>query len=743
MLTDEVEAFDDELGEHGPDTSIHAHTMHTAIDERPDSWDITLEGNSFSIAMQSNLSLECLAAQVQTYAAIFGPGHHFPPLDVSALAAKLTELHKSYSRREQEARATAKFKDFTPPDEMLTRDSIELRQLGSLDALIRARQTAIQPERFNEAKARTVFGDDNDIDRIVGIANGAHFDLPAGFVRTVTAPPNRPIQERIPKVFMAHAHKLWKARHALFLDNEALAAASDHADIHNNQAHWTPQPRKDEGRFLVDPSNANDGLHVLNSPEAKQLGRERYGAAKYPTIRSFATQWSNVIARSGRPMSEFSFYKDDWVNAFGQVTLDPKSAKLMCIPIGERHTLLQFTGNFGHCSMPAIFYTGLSSPTIRHIKPLIEGVVDGYCDDHAGLSHDSTVHADKAIGQQVLREVVGADVVCEKKDMAPAKEAVIIGYHVSTLTGLTRPPEAACDKLLLVFITCDVSAPHPLRFWELAAGLAERYSWILVGMRSFVQPFHHMKHVVGTAKNHTKVADSAAKFCIEMWKIMAVMLYLNPDAVAIPWMRLADSSANTPSALTKSDASPWKLCAGMYDISGELLSWTTHSLPYAISPASSQNHREFMGLLLSMILAYKTKHLYGSQVQVYMKWTGDNTTAIQWATANKCSSRAGQVTSMVITWFQVIAQIDIVQVEWTPGITMLEIDDGSRDVSNEKLLPALYLPTQRSGSALDHLFRICDPNARLQVGEHHAVFQEVNTLIRAVLADAVVGTAKH
>ena len=512
MLTDEVEPFDDELGEQGLEASIHAHTtIPTALDERPDNWLITLEGHSYNIAMQDCLSLEGLATQVQTYAAIFSPGHPFPHLDDKALAIKLAELHKSHSRLEQEARAIAKFKDFIPPDEMLTRDSVELQQLGSLDALIRARQATIQPQRFNEIKARAVFGSDDDIERIASIANGAHFDLPVGFVRTVTAPPNRPIQQRIPKVFMAHAHKLWKAGHALFLDNAALAVASDHADIHNNQAHWTPQPRKEEGRFLVDPSNAADGLHVLNSHEAKQLGRERYGAAKYPTIRSLATQWGKLIAQSGRPMREFSFYKDDWVNAFGQVTLDPESAKLMCMPIGDRHTLLQFTGNFGHCSLPAIFYTGLSSPTIRHIQPLIKGVVDGYCDDHAGLSHDSTVHADKAIGQQILRAVVGADVVCEKKDMAPAKEAVIIGYHVSTLTGLTRPPEAACDKLLLVFIACDVSLPHPLRFWELAAGLAERYSWILVGMRSFVQPFHHMKNVVGTGKGHKKLANSAAK----------------------------------------------------------------------------------------------------------------------------------------------------------------------------------------------------------------------------------------
>jgi hypothetical protein len=701
---------------------------------------VTLEGQSYDIAMQTINALDALSAQVKGYAAIFAPGSEFPTLDVPILAKKLGDLRQSYSRKEQEARAIALFNDFKPPAAMFTRDSEELRKLGSLAALITARQAVKHSSRFNELKARSVFGDDPDIDRIVDIAKGARIDLPPGFVRTVKAPANRPIQQRIPTVFLAHAYRLWLAGDALFLENAAVAGADDSADIHNNPAHWIPQPLKAEGRFLIDPSNTDEGLHALNSPEAKQLGRDRYGAARYPTIRSFATQWGRLIIESGRPMCEFSFYKDDWVNAFGQVTLTPESAKLMCMPIGDGHTLLQFTGNFGHCSLPAIFYTGLSSPTIRHIQPLIQGCLDGYCDDHAGMSHDSTVHADKAIGQATLRLVVSDDVVCKKKDVAPAKEAVIIGYHVSTLTGLTRPPDTACDKLLLIFTLCDVTAAHPLRFWELAAGLAERYSWILVGMRSFVQPFHHMKHVVGPTKGHTKKADSSARFCLEMWRIMAVMLYLNPTAVAIPWMRLADESVNTPTALTKSDASPWQLCAGIYDVDGALLSWTTYKLPYVIETNSSQNHREFMGLLLSMILAYRTKNLYGGQVNVHMKWTSDNTTAIKWATANKCSSRAGQVSSMAITWFQIVAQIDIVQVAWVPGVTMFEIDDGSRDKHNCKLVPDLFVQTHREGSALDRLFRICDPASQPQVGDHHAVFLETNALLRAILDEITVTT---
>jgi len=729
-----------------------AHTLHQALPapqpqqaapttSQPDDWVVSLEGKSYEF--RRDTSLDTIAMHVREYSGFFTHNLTFPDLDEAALLDKLNTLRTSYSRKELEAKAIAKCSAFTAPSEMFSRDTEALRSCGSIRALIASRLAENKPDRFNGEKATATFAQDTDFARIFDIATyGARLELPPDFVHTLEPPPNRSIQRRMPNVFLSHVHKLWAAGHALFIENSAIKEASDFAYTHNNQAHWVPQPNsinKEQGRFTIDPSNTDDGLWALNNPGSKILGQQRYGRAVYVSIIDYATEWAEYLQRTGHDMQECMLYKDDMDNAFGQIDLSPESAMLMCIPIGETHTCIQFTGNFGEQRMPVIFQVGISAPSVRLIRSKISGVMLGYVDDHVGMGHESVVHRDKVIGQNILKQAICDSIIAPKKDEPPAREQDVIGYRVSMLTGLIRPTDRACDKLLLVFLTCTVTEPYPRKFWELTAGLAERYSWVLVGMRSFVTPFHHMKSKLGNNKQHTKIADSAARFCLEMWRVVATMLFLNRDAVSIPWMRLARASVHKITALTKSDASPWKLCAGIYSDSHELLAWTTHSLPYAKETRTlHQNHRERMGELLALVLAYKTKKLYGGTVKVCMKWTSDNTAAIKWAVDSKCSSRTGQIANMVITWFQIVAQIDVVQVAWTPGATMLEIDDGSRDVHNPKLAPASFVQTEREGSALDTLFRLCDPDSTLQVGEHHTVFKNVHALMLAVLSESVL-----
>ena len=122
-------------------------------------------------------------------------------------------------------------------------------------------------------------------------------------------------------------------------------------------------------------------------------------------------------------MQDSSLYKDDMDNAFGQIDLDPESARLMCIPIGETHTCLQFTGNFGEQRMPVIFQVGISAPSVRLIRSKISGCMLGYVDDHVGMAHDSVVHQDKALGQSILRTAICDSIISVKKDEPPAKEA--------------------------------------------------------------------------------------------------------------------------------------------------------------------------------------------------------------------------------------------------------------------------------------------------------------------------------
>ena len=147
--------FTDDGGERELNRSS-APVLSSTVSDRPDSWMVTLEGQSYDIAMQNNNALDMLSTQVKCYAAILALGYEFPTLDVLILAKKLGDLRQSYSRKEQEAHAVVLFKDFKPPDAMFSRDSVELRKLGSHVVLITAIQTVKHSSRFNELEARTV-----------------------------------------------------------------------------------------------------------------------------------------------------------------------------------------------------------------------------------------------------------------------------------------------------------------------------------------------------------------------------------------------------------------------------------------------------------------------------------------------------------------------------------------------------------------------------------------------------------
>jgi hypothetical protein len=81
------------------------------------------------------------------------------------------------------------------------------------------------------------------------------------------------------------------------------------------------------------------------------------------------------------------------------------------------------------------------------------------------------------------------------------------------------------------------------------AGGAERYSTGLVGMKAFVAPFHHMKHMCGRPKSGRlgkAEADSSARFCIEMWRAEAVLLWHDRSLVAVPLPSMTKSTVLKP-----------------------------------------------------------------------------------------------------------------------------------------------------------------------------------------------------
>ena len=137
------------------------------------------------------------------------------------------------------------------------------------------------------------------------------------------------------------------------------------------------------------------------------------------------------------------------------------------------------------------------------------------------------------------------------------------------------------------------------------------------------------------------VATPNARFAIEVWRVVIVRALLDPRSCAVPiGMYLQDTTGTRPFHVI-SDASPWRLCAALYE--PETLAWATYRPPYAHDVAARhQGHREYLGHVFSTILliAYLRGRRAAEEPASY-QWINDNNGALAWAKKHKCASLAG------------------------------------------------------------------------------------------------------
>ena len=152
-------------------------------------------------------------------------------------------------------------------------------------------------------------------------------------------------------------------------------------------------------------------------------------------------------------------------------------------------------------------------------------------------------------------------------------------------------------------------------------------------MRSFVAPLTRMTHK--EHNNRPRKANANAQFAIEIWRTIIVIAYVHPPSVTI----------------TIQDASPWRLCAALYDpTSNELLSWTIYRLPYARDiRAQFQVQREYLGQLLATIVVARYGHQSERNNHLSHEWINDNNGTLKWAENHKCDSEASQYACLAVT----------------------------------------------------------------------------------------------
>jgi hypothetical protein len=292
----------------------------------------------------------------------------------------------------------------------------------------------------------------------------------------------------------------------------------------------------------------------------------------------------------------------------------------------------------------------------------------------------------------------------------------------------------------MVFFCFVITAAQSRELWEVIAGVAERYATGLVGMKAFVAPFHHMKHMCGEkrhARSGTATADSSARFCIEMWRAEALLLWSDRIAVAVPirWMTLP----SVTKLYTESDAGPEGIGAVVYDRNGKLLAHTGYRLPWSRDTRNLfQNQREYIGLLIAMVMLHRIVAATEAGMAalnrktVAVRFTGDNTTAQAWIEKAKCSSRGGQLSCMAVTWMQIHSQLRVEDTVHKEGIKMGFVDSLSRFYPTPELDMSLSMGLQ-DDDALTALLVECDPSSKQSdVMEHHQAFTRINAALMSI-----------
>ena len=279
------------------------------------------------------------------------------------------------------------------------------------------------------------------------------------------------------------------------------------------------------------------------------------------------------------------------------------------------------------------------------------------------------------------------------------------------------------------------------------ASLAERYSTGVCGMRGMVAPLHN-----AVAECHARAARSSCahrsawcnvraeqKACIEMWRVVASMMMLDPTSLAVPMTWVARNEPAFPPELRNgsrwklvTDASPWKICAVLKDVNDQVVCWSTLTLPF--DSAAFQNVREYLGLLLGLLMIHTAarKGLVTLGDDPNIMWEGDNTSALAWAASGKVKSLGGQMANIAVTWAQLYGRFNVDSTVHLAGINMGDVDGATRDKVLTSLTLDTFIAVEQETGVLE-LFALCNPVKPASPINFHTAFELVHAHLMGIL----------
>ncbi len=409
--------------------------------------------------------------------------------------------------------------------------------------------------------------------------------------------------------------------------------------------------------------------------------------------------------------------------------MDPTSALLLATMVDDDLIFINSSGSFGTQNLPMAWGV-LSRAIERGVNKVITGVSKIFVDDLNSLSLPGQGHIDQANAHRVIRSIVNPTAVSMSKSIRPCKVLDFVGWTIDLNKETIRPTLKGIEKLYYAFTTVDTSKRLNLGVYQCLAGLSHHYSLGILSMSAFVSPLYNMCSV---AAKHCRYPSPAAKFCIEIWRIVAILLYSDQNFLNVPIVRITGhclrNGVYVSDYLTViSDASSWKLGAGIFSRDHQsLIAYTSFPILFKDPDNRHQNIREYLGRLLCQFLIRATI----PQGPILLKWINDNVAALKWANTSRCTSLCGQADNIITSWFQIHSGISTTSTEHIPGVNMGIIDDISRDVKNPDLdsIPFIDLlsPFNEKANQLQDIFSLCDPTIPGSIIDHHERFKQIHS----------------
>jgi hypothetical protein len=313
----------------------------------------------------------------------------------------------------------------------------------------------------------------------------------------------------------------------------------------------------------------------------------------------------------------------------------------------------------------------------------------------------------------------------------PTMEVDVIGWRIDLNKETIRPNDKGIRKLFFVlFVLVDNEAKYwPLVHVQILSSLFERYSMGIIGMRAFITPINSLlSHNPNLHPDSPRKISAKARFCVIMWRAVTQILLVNPDALSVPISSVVKSVGLTVDYHATTDAAN-SIGLVVYSDLGELVLVTSYKLPFSAVESKYQNAKEFMGLLLAVILIkIKLNPLKGTKIALI----GDNTAALSWIERDKAYSPSAHMAFIAYSWVVITTGLQIESVTHIAGASeqMHVIDALSRDKANELEASPKFVVTSNDAK-LDNLFRRCDPT--IVPGPMPNQLNEFETMVACVL----------